>query len=193
MKRICVYCGSNMGSRPEYREAAILLGKELVRTDIELVYGGSKLGLMGELANQVLADGGKVTGVMPGRLFPKEVINTALTKFIEVTDMHERKKIMADLADGFIALPGGMGTYEELFETLSWAQIGIHKKPIGVLNVDGFYEPLLKMLKNTVTAGFMKESNLELLLASDSSKELIEKLIQYQTPALGVKWRELKG
>jgi uncharacterized protein (TIGR00730 family) len=138
MKRICVYSGSNVGNRPEYKEAAIQLSDVFIKNDLELVYGGSKVGLMGEIADQMLENGAKVTGVMPKGLFPEEIVHNRLSRLIEVQDMHERKKTMADLSDGFIALPGGIGTFEELFEVLSWAQLGIHQKPIGVLNAAGF-------------------------------------------------------
>lgn len=192
MKRICVYSGSNIGNRPEYKEAAIKLSDVLVTNDIELVYGGSKVGLMGEIANQMLENGAKATGVMPKGLFPKEIIHDRLSSLIEVNDMHERKKTMANLSDGFIALPGGIGTFEELFETLSWAQLGIHQKPVGVLNAAGFFDPVLSLLQNTVKEGFMNESNLKLLLVSADPKELVDMMENYVPPVLDTKWRELK-
>lgn len=191
MKKICVYSGSNPGNRPEYKELAMRLGQVFVQHEIELVYGGSKLGLMGALADHILNNGGKVTGVMPSGLFPSELVHERLTRFIEVRDMHERKKTMADLADGFISLPGGIGTYEELFETLSWAQLGIHNKPIGALNVADFFEPVLSLLQNTVQEGFMKESNMQLLLVATDPQELIDRMNKYVPPVLGTKWREL--
>lgn len=192
MKRICVYSGSNVGNRPEYREAAIQLSDVFIKNDFELVYGGSKVGLMGEIANQMLENGAKVTGVMPKGLFPEEIVHNRLSRLIEVQDMHERKKIMADLSDGFIALPGGIGTFEELFEALSWAQLGIHQKPIGVLNAAGFFEPALSLLQNTVQEGFMNQSNLKLLLVSADPKELVNMMKYYVPPVLDTKWRQLK-
>ncbi|MBU3227779.1 TIGR00730 family Rossman fold protein [Clostridium algidicarnis] len=192
MKKICVYSGSNTGVRSEYKEIAIQLGNVLVQNNIELVYGGSKVGLMGEIANQILKNNGKVTGVIPKSLFPKEIINDQLSRLIEVKDMHERKKTMADLSDGFIALPGGIGTFEELFEVLSWAQLGIHKKPVGVLNVSNFFDPLITLMQNAAKEGFMNQSNIRLLLVSTDPKDLTEKMKNYEPPALGNKWRELE-
>jgi uncharacterized protein (TIGR00730 family) len=192
MKNICVYLGSNPGNRVEYKESVLRLGDVLVQNNIDLVYGGSKIGLMGELSNQVLKKNGKVTGVMPKNLFPESVVNNQLTKLIYVEDMHERKKKMADLSDGFIALPGGIGTFEELFEILSWAQLGIHKKPIGLLNVEGFFDPVITLLQNTIKEGFMKASNLKLLLVSSNPAELISMMKAYVPPVMEQKWNDLK-
>lgn len=191
MKRICVYSGSNLGCREEYKESAKLLGKILAENKIELVYGGSRIGLMGELANEVLRNGGKVIGIMPKGLFSGEMVHQNLTKLIEVENMHERKQTMAELSDGFIALPGGLGTFEELFEVLSWAQLGIHKKPIGILNISNFFDPLLHMIQNTCTEGFMNKSNIKLISVSDSPLELIDKIKTYVPPVMENKWREL--
>ncbi|MDF2885170.1 MAG: decarboxylase family protein [Clostridiaceae bacterium] len=191
MKRICVYSGSNLGFRPEYKESAKLLGKILAETKIELVYGGSRIGLMGEIANEVLRNDGKVIGIMPKGLFSGEMVHKNLTKLIEVENMHERKQTMAELSDGFIALPGGLGTFEELFEVLSWAQLGIHKKPIGILNISNFFDPLLHMIKNTCTEGFMNESNIKLISVSDTPLELIKQMKNYVPPLMENKWREL--
>lgn len=191
MKRICVYSGSNLGIRPEYKEITKQLGNVLVQNNIELVYGGSKTGLMGEIANHMLDNNGRVTGVMPKGLFPKEVMNDRLTHFIEVKNMHERKQTMADLSDGFIAIPGGMGTFEELFEALSWAQLGIHKKPIGVLNISNFFDAFITLVQNIVTEGFMNPSNTKLLLVSSDPNELVKKMINYSPPVLENKWRQL--
>ena len=140
MKRVCVYCGSSPGIKPEYREAARVLGQELARREIGLVYGGASIGMMGEIADTVLGNGGEVIGVMPQALINKEVSHPGLTELKVVKSMHERKATMADLSDGFIALPGGLGTVEELFEILTWAQLGFHTKPIGLLNVLGYYD-----------------------------------------------------
>ncbi|HDK7168849.1 TPA: TIGR00730 family Rossman fold protein [Clostridium botulinum] len=191
MKRICVYSGSNLGLRSEYKESAKLLGKILTENKIELVYGGSRIGLMGEISNEVLRNNGKVIGVMPKGLFSGEMVHENLTKLIEVENMHERKQTMAELSDGFIALPGGLGTFEELFEVLSWAQLGIHKKPIGILNISNFFDPLLHMIKNTCTEGFMNESNIKLISVSDSPSELIKQMKNYIPPLMENKWREL--
>ncbi|WP_434296187.1 TIGR00730 family Rossman fold protein [Clostridium sporogenes] len=191
MKRICVYSGSNLGLRSEYKESAKLLGKILAENKIELVYGGSRIGLMGEISNEVLRNNGKVIGVMPKGLFSGEMVHENLTKLIEVENMHERKQTMAELSDGFIALPGGLGTFEELFEVLSWAQLGIHKKPIGILNISNFFDPLLHMIKNTCTEGFMNESNIKLISVSDTPSELIKQMKNYVPPLMKNKWREL--
>ncbi|ACQ52522.1 TIGR00730 family Rossman fold protein [Clostridium botulinum] len=191
MKRICVYSGSNLGLRSEYKESAKLLGKILAENKIELIYGGSRIGLMGEISNEVLRNNGKVIGVMPKGLFSGEMVHENLTKLIEVENMHERKQTMAELSDGFIALPGGLGTFEELFEVLSWAQLGIHKKPIGILNISNFFDPLLHMIKNTCTEGFMNESNIKLISVSDTPSELIKQMKNYVPPLMENKWREL--
>lgn len=191
MKRICVYSGSNLGLRSEYKESAKLLGKILAENKIELVYGGSRIGLMGEISNEVLRNNGKVIGVMPKGLFSGEMVHENLTKLIEVENMHERKQTMAELSDGFIALPGGLGTFEELFEVLSWAQLGIHKKPIGILNISNFFDPLLHMIKNACTEGFMNESNIKLISVSDNPSELIKQMKNYVPPLMENKWREL--
>lgn len=191
MKRICVYSGSNLGLRSEYKESAKLLGKILAENEIELVYGGSRIGLMGEISNEVLRNNGKVIGVMPKGLFSGEMVHENLTKLIEVENMHERKQTMAELSDGFIALPGGLGTFEELFEVLSWAQLGIHKKPIGILNISNFFDPLLHMIKNACTEGFMNESNIKLISVSDTPSELIKQMKNYVPPLMENKWREL--
>lgn len=192
MKRICVYSGSNMGVRPEYCEITKQLGDVLVKNNIELVYGGSKTGLMGQIANEMLKNNGRVTGVMPTGLFPDAVVNDHLTKLIRVKDMHERKRTMADLADGFIAIPGGVGTFEELFEVLSWAQLGIHKKPIGVLNISNYFDSFINLVENIVAEGFMNPSNTQLLLVSQEPNELIKVMADYAPPILGNKWHDLE-
>lgn len=191
MNRICVYSGSNFGNRPEYKQAALQLGELLEQKGIELVYGGSNVGLMGELSGQVLKNDGKVIGVMPKGLFPKEIVNGNLTQFFEVADMHERKKKMAELSDGFIALPGGVGTYEELFEILSWAQLKIHSKPVGILNIANFFDPLLDMIHKAIQEGFMNPSNAKLLLVDSDPNKLLEKMAAYSPPELGIKWLDL--
>jgi uncharacterized protein (TIGR00730 family) len=192
MKKICIYAGSNLGNRPAFKEQALELGKELVKRNMELVYGGSCVGLMGEVANQVLALGGKVTGVMPRGLFKGEIVHTDLTELIEVDTMHQRKAAMAELADGFIALPGGYGTLEELFEAICWAQIGIHQKPVGVLNIDGFYSPLIELARHTAREGFMDPSNVELILSAEQASDLLDRMESYQPISIGNKWKQLE-
>jgi uncharacterized protein (TIGR00730 family) len=191
MKRICIYSGSNPGNHVEYEQSAIALGKALALNKYELVYGGGKLGLMGRVANSVLESGGKAIGVMPRGLFRSEVIHTELTEFYEVSNMHERKAKMSDMADAYISLPGGLGTFEELFEVASWAQLGIHKKPIGLLNVRGFYNPLVELLKHAVQEGFMKESNLELFIVESAPEVLLERLANYKPLEQSFKWSEI--
>jgi hypothetical protein len=191
MKRVCVYSGSNPGNHLEYERSAIALGRALAANNYELVYGGGKLGLMGRVANSVLESGGKVIGVMPRGLFRSEVIHTELTEFYEVSNMHERKAKMSDLADAYISLPGGLGTFEELFEVASWAQLGIHKKPIGLLNVRGYYNPFIELLKHAVQEGFMKESNLELFIVESVPEVLLERLANYKPLEQSFKWSEI--
>jgi uncharacterized protein (TIGR00730 family) len=191
MKRICVFAGSNLGTNPEYKVGAQHLGTVIADNGLELVYGGSNVGLMAEVANQVLAHGGAVIGVMPTNLFKGEIVHTGLTQLIEVQDMHERKATMNRLSDAFIALPGGYGTFEELFEVVCWAQIGIHRKPVGVLNVDGYFSPLLNMVHHAVQAGFVQETHKELLLSASDAASLLEKMKDYQPPIFGNKWEQL--
>ncbi|CAB1246220.1 LOG family protein YvdD [Clostridiaceae bacterium BL-3] len=181
MKGICVYCGSNSGTRKEYSKGARLLGKELAKNQIQLIYGGSNSGLMGQISNEVLKNGGKVTGVIPEILLLNEPPNHKLTKLIYVKNMSERKERMSDLCDGFIALPGGLGTYEELFDTISWARLKIHKKPIGLLNIEHFFDPLLDMLKNSCREGFINDLSLKSLLISNSPHQLVNNMINYKS------------
>ncbi|CAN5901710.1 TIGR00730 family Rossman fold protein [soil metagenome] len=169
-----MFCGSNTGVEPAYAEAAGALGALLAHRGIGLVYGGGKVGLMGVVADTVLASGGKVTGVIPRDLRAKEVGHDELTELLVVDSMHERKLAMADRSDGFIALPGGVGTFEELFEVLTWTQLGIHHKPVGVLDVAGFYRPLLAFLDTVVTAGFLRPGHRSLLQAADKPAELVD-------------------
>src|SRR5437660_11815361 len=156
MQRICVFAGSNYGNRPEYRQAAQALGQELAARGLGLVYGGAGVGLMGVIADTVLAHGGEVIGVIPRGLFKREVAHRGLTQLHEVGSMHERKAMMADLADGFIALPGGLGTFDELFEIISWSQLGLHTKPIGLLDETGFFTPLLALIRYAMEEGFIQ-------------------------------------
>jgi uncharacterized protein (TIGR00730 family) len=187
IRSVCVYCGSSTGAKPEYAEAAREFGHALVKAGLTLVYGGGKVGLMGIVANEVLQAGGKAIGVIPELLLSKEVGHTGLTELHVVKDMHERKKMMADLADAFVALPGGVGTYEELFEVYTWAQLGYHNKPVGVLNVAHYFEPLKTMLDHTVRAGFMRREYVDLLQIADTTPALLDKLQRYTPPTLD-KW-----
>lgn len=184
MKRLCVFAGSNLGNHPSYELETIELGKEIARQNIELVYGGSINGLMGVLANTVLEYGGKVIGVMPTGLFKTEIVHTKLTELIEVSDMHERKATMSKLSDGYVALPGGYGTFEELFEVVSWSQIGIHTKPIGLLNINEYYNPLIELVEHAVRAGFVKLTHTNVLRSSPHANKLIQQMLDYQKPSL---------
>ena len=187
MRRICVFCGSSPGSRAEYRAATEELGAELVRRSIRLVYGGGNVGLMGVLADAVLKAGGEAVGVIPENLMAREVGHNGLTKLHVVHSMHERKALMADLSDAFIALPGGFGTLEEFCEVLTWAQLGLHAKPCGILNVLGYYSPLLAMFDHAVKERFLKQENRRLVVARESATELLRALEQWR-PALVEKW-----
>lgn len=187
MKRICVFCGSSAGNRPEYRTAAEELGSELVRRNIGLVYGGGNVGLMGVLADAVLKAGGEAVGVIPENLMAREVGHNGLTKLHVVRSMHERKALMADLSDAFIALPGGFGTFEEFCEIVTWAQLGLHAKPCGILNVQGYYSPLLAMFDHAVQERFLKVENRGLVLARNSVVELLQALEEWR-PVRVEKW-----
>ncbi|GED29203.1 LOG family protein [Brevibacillus centrosporus] len=191
MKRICVFAGSNPGVNPAFEQIAQELGRELVARELDLVYGGSNMGLMGRVANSVLAGGGKAIGIMPTGLFRGEIVHTGLTELHEVTTMHERKAMMNDLSDGFIALPGGYGTFEEIFEVVSWGQIGIHTKPIGLLNVDGYYTPLMEMVNHATAAGFIPVMQGELILCESDPAVLLDKMRDYTPPVKTNKWSEL--
>ncbi len=187
MQRICVFCGSSSGARPEYAAQAEALGEAIVRHGWSLVYGGGKVGLMGIIADAVLACGGEVIGVIPEALMRKEVGHTGLTELRVVHSMHERKAIMADLADAFIAMPGGIGTFEEFFEVTTWAQLGIHSKPCGVLNVKGYFDPMLDLIDHAVAERFLKPQHAGLIRASDSIEDLLTQLEQFRNPHLE-KW-----
>jgi uncharacterized protein (TIGR00730 family) len=176
MKSICVYCGANAGVAPAYAEAARALGRALVARDLSLVYGGGNVGLMGIIADEVLRVGGEVTGVIPTALVEREVGHTGLTRQFIVKDMHERKAMMAELADGFIAMPGGMGTLEELFEMLTWSQLGIHAKPIGLLNVEGFYDGLTGFIHHATAQGFIRPQHAALLRSAAEPQDLLDQL-----------------
>ncbi len=187
MQSVCIFCGSNFGEGPVYEAAAKAFGRALAEAGCALVYGGGKIGLMGVIADSVLSAGGKAIGVMPQVLIDKEQAHSGLTQMHVVADMSERKKKMAELADGFVALPGGLGTYEELFGVLSWAQLRLHEKPIGALNVNGFFNPLQHMLEETVKAGFMRRANCTLLVVRENADQLLADLKNYQ-PEHAHKW-----
>ena len=187
MKRITVFCGSSFGTETLYTEQATLLGKTLAKENIELVYGGANVGLMGALADGVLNNGGKAIGVLPNFLRSKEIAHLDLTELILVESMHERKTKMNDLCDGVIALPGGFGTLEELFEMLTWVQLGLHKKPIAILNINGFYDSLIELTKTMVEKGLLKEANQKMLLVSDTIDDLLHQMKNYTPPTVG-KW-----
>src|SRR5258708_4155206 len=171
-RRICVFCGSSSGTRPVYQKAAQTVGQLLCRRGIELVYGGGRVGLMGVVADACLNDGGRVIGVIPQALADKEVAHTGLTELRIVASMHERKALMADLSDAFMALPGGFGTWEEFFEVLTWAQLGIQRKACGILNVDGYYDPLLEMADRALSEGFLRAVHRDLLLSGSHPQRL---------------------
>lgn len=187
MKRICVFCGSSVGGNLLYREAAVALGESLVRRGMGLVYGGGNVGLMGVVANTVLQGGGQVIGVIPKSLATKEVAHFDLEDLRVVDSMHERKAMMADLADGFVALPGGMGTLEELCEILTWGQLGLHEKPCGALNVGNFFDPFLTFLDHAVQEQFLKEKHRRLLLVHETPDQLLDAFDHYVPPKVA-KW-----
>jgi uncharacterized protein (TIGR00730 family) len=185
MKRVCVFCGSNEGAQPEYRRAARQLGQVLVEQGLGLVYGGSKVGLMGEVSKTVLEAGGDVVGVIPEALVQQELAYHRLADLRVVGSMHERKALMAELADGFVALPGGLGTMEELFEILTWAQLGMHAKPSGLLNVCQYYDKLLDFVGHAVDERFVKPEHGQMLLVDSDPATLLRKMDAYQVPQIG--------
>jgi uncharacterized protein (TIGR00730 family) len=176
LRSVCVFCGSRMGARPEYLEGARALGAELARRGLTLVYGGANVGLMGALADAVLEQGGKVVGVLPQVLRDRELAHPRLTELHFVDSMHTRKAMMASRADAFIAMPGGIGTFEELFEVTTWAQLGLHHKPIGLLNVADFYGPLLTLMRRAVDEGFVPEARAQPFACEASPAALLEQL-----------------
>lgn len=176
MKNITVFCGSNSGFRSEYRQAAENLARLFVKNDIRLVYGGGNVGLMGIIADEVMRAGGEVIGIIPDSLDQKEVGHRGITELRVVESMHERKAQMAELADGFIAMPGGIGTFEEFFEILTWAQLGFHEKPCAVLNIAGYYDGLLALCDNAVSEGFLRPAHRQLILEDSNPEILLEKM-----------------
>ena len=187
MKSICVFCGSNFGARDSYAAAATDLGRAVAGRGLRLVYGGAKVGLMGTVADAALAGGGEVTGVIPGALVEREIAHAGLTELRTVDSMHERKKVMADLADGFVALPGGAGTMEELFEVWTWGQLGHHDKPVGLMNVDGFFDPLLVFLDRQRDERFMRAEHRAMLMVETDPETLLDRFETYQPPHV-TKW-----
>ena len=187
LRRLCVFCGSSRGNHSAHFVAAQNLGRELAQRGIGLVYGGGNVGLMSALADAALAAGGQVIGVIPEALLAKEVGHRGLPDLRVVKTMHERKALMAELSGGFIALPGGFGTFEEFFEVLTWSQLGLHAKPCGVLNVAGFFTPLLRLIDHAVAEGFIRPAHGELVLADDSLERLLERMKQFEPPTVH-KW-----
>jgi len=187
MKAVCVYCGASSGRSAAYADAARALARALVARDLGLVYGGASIGLMGLVADTVLALGGRAVGVIPQALARKEVAHVGLTELIVTASMHERKTRMAELADGFIALPGGIGTFEELFEIWTWAQLGMHAKPVGVLNVAGYYDALITFVDHATQEGFMKPAQRALLIVESDPAVLLERLAAHKA-APGPQW-----
>jgi uncharacterized protein (TIGR00730 family) len=187
IKRVCVYCGSNSGSQPVYTQAARDLGTELARRGLGLVYGGGRVGLMGTVADAALAAGGTVIGVIPNALVKMEVAHAGLTDLRVVNSMHERKAMMVDLSDAFIALPGGFGTLEEFCEVLTWAQLGLHRKPHGLLNVAAFYDSLLSFFDHAVQHNFIRQIHRDLVITEKNPARLLDLLAQTHPPNLH-KW-----
>jgi uncharacterized protein (TIGR00730 family) len=188
-RAVCVFCGSAYGTDPKFTDAAKRVGRCLAETDTDLVYGGGSVGLMGAVADAALHAGGKVVGIIPEALDRREIAHRGATELIVVPGMHERKALMAARSDSFLALPGGIGTFEEFFEVLSWAVLGLHAKPIGILNVSGYFDPLLKLLDHSVELGFVRAGNLELIRVGTNPEEIVYELLD--SPAIrpaGPKW-----
>ena len=187
MKRICVYCGSNPGKLTEYREAARVLGHALAARNLGLVYGGASIGVMGAVADAVLEKGGEAIGVIPFALATREVAHSGLNDLFVVDSMHERKAKMAELSDGFIALPGGWGTIEEIFEMLTWAQLGFHQKPCGLLNISGYYDHLFAFLEHAIDQRFVREEYRPMIMMEQTAGGLLDRYMRYQAPRVK-KW-----
>jgi uncharacterized protein (TIGR00730 family) len=182
LRSICVFCGASSGRDPRYAAAATAVGRTLAERGIELVYGGGRLGLMGAVADAALAAGGRVTGVIPAGLVERELAHRGVTELRVVSTLHERKAVMAELSDAFLALPGGLGTLEELAEVLSWAQLGLHGKPIGALDVGGFFGPLVGLLDHAARAGFVSEHHRDLLLVDVDLDRLLSRFAAWTSP-----------
>ncbi|HEX2693012.1 MAG TPA: TIGR00730 family Rossman fold protein [Gemmatimonadaceae bacterium] len=187
IRRLAVFCGSNPGARPSYVDAARKFGRLLAERGVGIVYGGSSVGLMAALADSALDDLGEVVGVIPRVLVEREVANTSLTDLRIVDSMHQRKALMAELADGFVALPGGIGTLEEFFEAWTWAQLGMHAKPCGLLNVDGYFDPLLEFLDRAVEEKFVRDVHRSMVIVESDPMKLLERFDVYAPPRV-VKW-----
>ena len=192
MKRLCVFCGSSVGARPTYAATARGLADELCRRRLGVVYGGGGVGLMGVLADATLAQGGEVIGVIPRPLATKELAHTGLTQMHVVGSMHERKALMASLVDGFIAMPGGLGTFEETLEVLTWSQLGIHRKPIGLLNVEGYYDGLLGMIAHGVKETFIRREYLTLFVSAATPGKLLDEMEAWRPPPIPGAWLNLQ-
>ena len=192
MLSICVFCGSSAGRNAAYKEAAVNLGQLMAEKKLSLVYGGGNIGLMGEIAKSVIKTGGTAIGVIPQFLVEKELVYTNLTKIHVVDSMHERKALMAELADAFIAMPGGFGTLEETVEVLTWAQLGLHRKPIGLLNIDGYYDCLNDFFEHMVTEGFLLREYKEMLLTSNDPAAMLDSLAAFELPVVD-KWGSLNN
>lgn len=190
-RRVCVFCGSNVGTNPEYAGSAAEMGREIVRREWSLVYGGGSVGLMGVVADAVLAAGGEVIGVIPEMLATKELLHPCATKMHIAPTMHARKALMEELSDVFVALPGGYGTFEEVLEIITWAQLGIHAKPIGLLDVAGFYERLTGFFDHAIEEGFIKAKQRGLIVTAASPAELLDRLVQHEMPQVK-KWIKLE-
>jgi uncharacterized protein (TIGR00730 family) len=188
MQRLCVFCGSSTGARPSYSAAACALGAALARRGIGLVYGGGSIGLMGVVADTVLAAGGQVIGVIPRGLYSAEIAHAGLSEMRVVSSMHERKAVMASLADGFVALPGGLGTFEELLEMLTWLQLGIHRKPVAVLDVEGYWRGLRMLLDDAVAAAFIEPARADMLLVERDVDALLDRALGWTPPELPRIW-----
>jgi len=191
MKSICVYCASSLGNNPYFAEQAFELGQTLAEHGIDVIYGGAKVGLMGKVADGAKSKNGKVFGIIPEFLAAKEIKHDHLDELIVVQTMHERKALMQEKSDGFIALPGGFGTMEELFEILTWGQLGLHKKPIGILNLEGYYDALIQLVETMIQKGLLKSEYKEMLLVSDSIDDLISQMNLYEVPFV-TKWEGSK-
>lgn len=184
LKSVCVFCGSSSGIKDSYRDAADGLGRAIGTTGRRLVYGGGNVGLMGVVADAVLAKGGEVVGIIPQNLVDRELAHRRITELHVVESMHQRKQLMSDLADGFVILPGGLGTLEEFFEVWTWGQLGLHRKPYGILNVDGYFDTLLAFLDHAVREGFVREAHQKLLLVDEDPLELLHRLDSHTFPVL---------
>ena len=187
LRAVCVFCGSSAPADPRYRDAARALGALIARRGVDLVYGAGSVGLMGELADAALGHGGRVIGVIPAGLFAREVGHTGLTELHEVASMHERKQLMYDLSDAFVALPGGLGTLEELAEVATWSQLGLHSKPVALLDVDGFWEPLVSQLDRMTGVGLLKPASRDLIQRTRSAEEAL-RVLAAARPAHPEKW-----